>query len=46
MTLCDSKEVILFEDCAESFGSYYPEGGHSGTRSLAASLLVFSQLKH
>ena len=40
-TLCDSKGVILFEDCAESFGSYYPEGGHSGTRSLAAAFSFF-----
>jgi len=39
--LCNSKNAILFEDAAESFGSYYPEGGHSGTRSLAASFSFF-----
>ena len=38
---CKSKKVILFEDSAESFGSYYPEGGHSGTHSLAASFSFF-----
>lgn len=39
--LCTAKNVILIEDAAESFGSYYPEGGHSGTRSLAASFSFF-----
>lgn len=39
--LCTSRNTPLIEDAAESFGSYYPEGGHSGTRSLAASFSFF-----
>lgn len=39
--ICDDKGVHLVEDCAESFGSYYPEGGHSGTRSIASSFSFF-----
>ena len=39
--LCEKRNVTLFEDAAESFGSYYPEGGHSGTKSLAASFSFF-----
>jgi dTDP-4-amino-4,6-dideoxygalactose transaminase len=38
---CKSRGAFLFEDAAESFGSYYPEGGHSGTHSLAASFSFF-----
>lgn len=39
--LCSYRGATLIEDAAESFGSYYPEGGHSGTRSLAASFSFF-----
>jgi len=39
--LCDDRNVSLIEDCAESFGSFYPEGGHSGTHSLASSFSFF-----
>tara|TARA_R110002110_G_scaffold107097_1_gene268028 strand:- start:1844 stop:2959 length:1116 start_codon:yes stop_codon:yes gene_type:complete len=39
--LCKEKEIFLVEDCAESFGSYYPEGGHSGTGSAAAAFSFF-----
>ena len=39
--MCDERGVILFEDAAESFGSYYPEGGHSGTKTIAASFSFF-----
>lgn len=39
--LCDERGALLVEDAAESFGSYYPEGGHSGTRSLAAAFSFF-----
>jgi len=39
--LCEEKGSFLIEDAAESFGSYYPEGGHSGTRSIASSFSFF-----
>ena len=39
--LCEARNATLFEDAAESFGSYYPEGGHSGTHSLASSFSFF-----
>tara|TARA_R110000796_G_scaffold115820_1_gene227959 strand:- start:1271 stop:2386 length:1116 start_codon:yes stop_codon:yes gene_type:complete len=39
--LCSYRNATLIEDAAESFGSYYPEGGHSGTRSLASAFSFF-----
>lgn len=35
--LCDQKGLILLEDSAQSLGSWYPNGKHQGTFSLAGS---------
>ena len=34
---CDFKKIILLEDAAQSLGSFFPNGRHQGTMSLAGS---------
>ncbi len=36
--LADERNIILLEDSAQSLGSFYPDGRHQGTASLAGSL--------
>lgn len=35
--LCEERNLILLEDSAQSLGSFYPNGKHQGTMSLAGS---------
>jgi perosamine synthetase len=38
INFCKQRNIIFIEDSAQSLGSYYPNGMHQGTLSLAGSL--------
>ena len=38
ISFCNQRNIIFIEDSAQSLGSYYPNGMHQGTVSLAGSL--------
>jgi len=38
---CDDKNIILYEDCAQSFGSRFDDGAHIGTMSQASCYSFF-----